>query len=431
MATLYVYMNSKEVGEYVQAKSGAQEFIYADIWLANRNAVPVSLSLPLTEKTHKGDAVVNYFDNLLPDNRDIKERIQARVGAKTTRAFDLLTEIGRDCVGAIQLLSGKNKADIKKVEGKPLTEAEIANELRNYKSKPLGMDKDDDFRISIAGAQEKTAFLFHEGHWQKPTGATPTTHIFKLPIGKIEHSGIDLSESVENEYICLKLLEAFGIDVAEAEIKTFEDQKTLVVKRFDRRLADGGSWVVRDPMEDMCQANGVSPALKYEADRGPGIEKVMTLLQASQEPEKDRHQFMKSIFIFWLLCAIDGHAKNFSIFLQRGGRFQLTPLYDVISAHPLVAKRQLEYKDLKMAMALHGKSSHYRIHEILPRHWCSEAKQCSFPEIEMEAIIDDVLKRLDDVINTVASDLPDDFPAHISSPIFEGMRDLASKRFSS
>jgi len=181
MPTLYVYMNSNEVGEYTQAKGGAQKFIYSDSWLENKNAIPISLSLPLTEKKHKGEAVFNYFDNLLPDNREIRDRIQARVGARTSQAFDLLAEIGRDCVGAIQLLSDRAEVNVKKIEGTPLSETEIANELRDYKNKPLGMMKDDDFRISIAGAQEKTAFLLHEEKWQKPKGTTPTTHIFKLP----------------------------------------------------------------------------------------------------------------------------------------------------------------------------------------------------------------------------------------------------------
>jgi serine/threonine-protein kinase HipA len=430
MATLYVYMNGNEVGEYVKSRSGAQEFIYADSWMENEYAVPISLSLPLTEKTHRGDVVINYFDNLLPDNRDIRERIQARVGAKTNQPFDLLAEIGRDCVGAIQLLSGKSEIDVKRIAGKPLTESEIADELRNYKSRPLGMRRDDEFRISIAGAQEKTAFLFHKGKWQKPTGATPTTHIFKLPIGKIEHSGVDLSESVENEWLCLKILKEFELNVAEAEIGTFEDQKTLVVRRFDRELSSDGTWIIRNPIEDMCQTHGVSPARKYEADGGPGIQTIMDLLLSSLAPEEDRRHFMKSIFVFWLLGAIDGHAKNFSVFLRAGGRFHLTPLYDVLSAHPIVAKRQLEYRDLTMAMALHGRNTHYKIHDIMPRHWYDEAKRVSFPEIEMEAIIDSIMRQVNGVVSKIASELPKGFPEHISTPLFEGMRKHAQRFYS-
>lgn len=427
MASLFIYMNGYEVGEYIQRRSGTQEFIYSDLWLEQRAAIPISLSLPLTDKTHKGDVVYNYFDNLLPDSMDIRNRIQARFGAKTSQPFDLLTHIGRDCVGAVQLLSEQTEVDIKKIEGTPLSDTEIANELRNYKTAPLGMDREHDFRISIAGAQEKTALLYHEGKWFRPTGATPTTHIFKLPIGNIEHAGIDLSESVENEWLCLKILRAFGLPVPEVSIEQFDDVKVLVVQRFDRELAQDSSWIIRHPTEDMCQATGTAPALKYEGDGGPGINSIMKLLKSSVTAEDDRKQFMQSVFLFWLLGAIDGHAKNFSIFLKQGGRFEITPLYDVISAYPLAEKRQLDYHKMKMAMALHGKNTHYKWQNIMPRHWFDESKRIDFPKTEMEAIIENTKSRFDTVLTNVTEKLPGDFPEHISTPIFDGIKKIAGR----
>lgn len=427
MASLFIYMNGYEVGEYIQHRSGAQEFIYCDYWLNNKSAVPLSLSLPLTEKSHKGDNVYNYFDNLLPDSPEIRKRIQSRFNAKTNRPFDLLAEIGMDCVGAIQLMSERAEVDIKKIEGEVLTESDIAENLKNYKTLPLGMSRDKGFRISIAGSQEKTALLWHNEQWQRPIGTTPTTHIFKLPIGKIEHAGIDLSDSVENEWLCLEILREFGLPVPAISIETFEDMKVLVVERFDREFSDDKTWIIRQPQEDMCQANGISPALKYENEGGPGIAQIMELLKSSTQPEEDRRQFMTMVFLFWLLGAIDGHAKNFSVFLKQGGRFQLTPVYDVISAYPLVEKRQLEYRKLNMAMALHGKNTHYAWHEIIMRHWFSEAKKVDFPKTEMQSIIDQTISNVDSVIANISSRLPDDFPSEIVEPIFNGINKLIKK----
>jgi serine/threonine-protein kinase HipA len=415
-------MNGYEVGEYIQRRSGAQEFNYFETWLENENAIPMSLSLPLTDRSHKGDVVYNYFDNLLPDNMEIRSRIQAKFSSKTNQPFDLLSDIGRDCVGAIQLLNQRVTVDVKRIDYTNIGEKQIAEDLRNYKTSPLGMSKDQDFRISLAGAQEKTALLKFRGKWRRPKGATPTTHILKLPIGRIENAGIDLAESVENEWLCLKILDGFGILAATADIETFEDVKTLVVTRFDREFARDKSWIIRHPAEDMCQANGIAPGLKYEAAGGPGIAKIMNLLKSSQNAEEDRKTFMKTVFLFWLLAAIDGHAKNFSIFLKRQGRFHLTPIYDVISAYPIVAKRQLESKKVKMAMALHGKYNHYGWDKILPRHWFGEAKNVKFPESEMQAIIDDTFSRIDQVIDKVSSCLPNDFPQHIAIPTFEGIK---------
>lgn len=427
MASLYIYMNGYEVGEYIQRRSGAQEFVYSDSWFGLRGAIPLSLSLPLTDKVHKGNVVYNYFDNLLPDSMDIRNRIQAGFGSETNKPFDLLSHIGRDCVGAIQLLSEETKVDVKKIEGTPLSEKEIAEELRNYRTLPLGMSKDRDFRISIAGAQEKTALLWHDDQWLRPSGATPTTHIFKLPIGRIEHAGIDLSDSAENEWLCLELMRGFGLPVPKVRIEQFEDIKVLVVERFDRELSEDGSWIKRHPVEDMCQAKGIAPGLKYESDGGPGISMIMELLKSSITPDEDRKQFMKSVFLFWVLGAIDGHAKNFSIFLKQGGRFNLTPIYDVMSAYPLAKKRQIDYRKMKMAMSLNGKNKHYEWHGIMPRHWFEEAKKVDFPETDMQEIIDKTVSDVDVVITGVSGQLPDNFPNGISEPIFNDIKKALNK----
>jgi serine/threonine-protein kinase HipA len=199
--------------------------------------------------------------------------------------------------------------------------------------------------------------------------------------------------------------------------------KVLVVERFDRRWAEDRSWLIRLPQEDMCQALGVPPALKYESDGGPGMERIMALLLGSSEGLADRKTFMTLQLLFWLMGAIDGHAKNFSVFLLPGGSYRLTPAYDVISAYPLLAKRQLERQNLKMAMAVKGKSSHYQWQKILYRHWLSMAARCRFPAEEMAAVINELLERMDEVIANVARQLPESFPSDMGVAVFDGMRD--------
>lgn len=427
-ADLYVYMNGRKVGCLTRSASGRLLFTYGQEWLDSELRRPLSLSMPLTPEAYAGDVVESYFDNLLPDSQPIRNRIQARFAAGSNRCFDLLWHVGRDCVGALQLFPEDITAvDVQRVEAVPLSDAEIADILRNYQTMPLGMGRDRDFRISIAGAQEKTAFLLHEDKWCLPVGTTPTSHIFKLPIGMIVHSGMDLSDSVENEWLCHLILKEYGLSVAHAEIRTFDNVKVLVVERFDRRWAEDRSWLIRLPQEDMCQALGVPPALKYESDGGPGMERIMTLLLGSSEGLTDRKTFMTLQVLFWLMGAIDGHAKNFSVFLMPGGNYRLTPAYDVISAYPLLAKRQLKRQNLKMAMAVKGKSSHYQWQKILHRHWLSMAARCRFPVEEMAAVIDELLERMDEVIANVSSRLPASFPSDVGAAIFDGMRDARDR----
>lgn len=425
---LYVYINGKCVGTLTREASGQLSFQYESDWLQQDNAYPISLSMPLTDAPIKSVVVNNFFENLLPDSELILERIQARFNAPTKKSFDLLTYIGGDCVGALQLLTQRRKTFTKKINATPIDDKSIAELLRNYKIAPLGMDKKTDFRISIAGAQEKTALLWYKNQWQLPHATTPTSHIIKLPIGYIPHSNIDLSDSVENEWLCLKLLATYGLNVSHADIVYFNDVKTLVVQRFDRQWESNDRCLKRLLQEDMCQALGISPGLKYESDGGPGIKDIMLLLRGSDKAIHDRQHFMKSIFLFWLLGAIDGHAKNFSIFIKENGAYQSTPLYDILSAYPVTAKRQIEWQDLKMAMKVKGKKTHYKWTEIQMRHWFSTAKHCNFPEKQMQKIIEEVFDNMNAIIEKVTMLLPHDFPPFIAEAIFTGMQQVKNTK---
>jgi serine/threonine-protein kinase HipA len=419
--TLQVLMNGLLVGRLERLGNGGLRFSYAPSWREHPGARPISLSLPLSSAQHEGTVVYNFFDNLLPDNPRIRARIQARFQAPTDQPFDLLANIGRDCIGAIQICD-EIEGDVKQISAEPLSDQAIASLLQNYQQAPLGMDElSDDFRISIAGAQEKSALLFHEGRWCRPLGTTPTSHILKLPIGVIEHQQMDLSQSCENEWLCAQLVKAFGLPVAPCYIHHFAEVKVLVVERFDRQLSPDKTWLMRLPQEDLCQALGFSPNLKYQSDGGPGIANIMKLLLASHTATADRELFFKSQVIFWLLAAIDGHAKNFSVFLEPVGRYRLTPLYDIMSAHPLMAHKQLQAQKIKMAMALIGKNNHYHWQQAQRRHFISTAEAIRFNPKTAETILNTVLDQVDTVIFAVSNALPHSFPSKIAEPIFRGM----------
>ena len=105
MASLNVWMNGELVGEWTTSRTGTPILRYAESWTRSSHARALSLSLPITsDREIRGNVVDHYFDNLLPDNPDIRRRIRDRYRLKSTDAFDLLEEIGRDCVGAVQLL---------------------------------------------------------------------------------------------------------------------------------------------------------------------------------------------------------------------------------------------------------------------------------------------------------------------------------------
>jgi serine/threonine-protein kinase HipA len=415
-----VFLNSRLVGQLRRETSGAITFQYDRSWLEWQPALPVSLSLPLREQPYVGAPVLAVFENLLPDNDSLRRQIAARARAQGTDAYSLLGAIGHDCVGALQFLPPDvQPTPAGVIDAVPVSGRQIGVILDNLATAPLGITEDESFRISIAGAQEKTALLRWNGRWCKPRGTTATTHIFKPSIGKLPN-GVDLTSSVENEYLCLKILNALGLSAAKGEMQTFGDRPVLIVERFDR-LWTADQRLLRLPQEDSCQALSVPPSLKYESDGGPGITDILKLLRGSDEPLSDQRSFLKANIVFWLMGATDGHAKNFSIFLSPGGRFRMTPLYDVISAQPSLNSKQILWKQFHLAMAF-GTKPHYQIRQIAPRHFFQTGDQAGIGRQVIESVIQELLDRASPAVESVLASLPADFPDEIASSIEAGIK---------
>lgn len=222
-------------------------------------------------------------------------------------------------------------------------------------------------------------------------------------------------------------MEAFGLPVNAAEIKTFGDTKALVIERFDRQFTKDGR-LLRLPQEDCCQALSVPPTRKYQSDGGPGMIAILDLLKGSDNPADDQTAFFKAQLVFWLIGATDGHAKNFSIYLGPGGTYHLTPLYDVLTAQPSLVSRQIERKQMKLAMSV-GNSRHYRIDTIHGRHFVQTGEEAGLPKSLVLSAIEQIGSAAEKAIAQVKSALPTGFPEFIdnsvSAAVRTRLRDLA------
>ncbi|NRO98290.1 type II toxin-antitoxin system HipA family toxin [Paraburkholderia sp. NMBU_R16] len=432
--TLTLWANGEYVGRWTITARGGMELQYDAHWLASPHGRPISVSLPFNFNNEplRGDSVAHYFEGLLPDSGAIRKRVAARFKTGSTDAFDLLAAIGRDCVGALQLLpEGELPSGVERIDGVVTDDEAIERHLLEVVTPDRfagAMDPDDDFRISLAGAQEKDAFLWWDGKWMKPRGATPTTHIFKLPLGLVGGRQADFSTSVDNEWICLRIFKAYGLPTAQARIATFGKQRVLIVERFDRSISSDTTRVFRLIQEDFCQATGTSPLIKYESEGGPGLGQLFALLQQSVNAERDMRTVMASQILFWMLRAPDGHAKNFSIQLQPGpaARYLLTPIYDVMSAYPVIGDgtNHWDVQQLKLAMALLGKNRHYQMHTILRRHFNSTARKVGYGE-NAEPLLQELIARTPAVIAEVQADLPHGFSQEVADKVLRGLSSAA------
>lgn len=442
MSALEVWMNGRHVAVWRRIRGDRDQLVYDPAWLSDPQFRVLSLSLPVTASREITSIQVrNYFDNLLPDDARIRERLRTRYRTRSADTFNLLEAIGRDCVGAVQLMpEGEVPIGWDRIASNPLKSSDVETILRDVPtSNPAfigASGHDEDFRISIAGAQEKTALLRIGNTWHRPLGATPTTHILKLPLGVVGGGlQLDLSDSVDNEWLCAALLEALDLPTAHTEIGRFGEQRVLIVERFDRSWQNiagakpaaarfkppASAWIARLPQEDFCQATGIPSNDKYEKDGGPGMTQILRVLARAEIPERDSSIFALLQLAFWLLAATDGHAKNFSIFHRRNG-YGLTPCYDVISAWPVMGSkaRQLQPQEVRMAMAMRtGSRPHYKWGEIQPRHFKALANQ--LPDPSLWAAMLNLARSVPDAIAKVKKQLPEEFKESVWTSIAKGV----------
>lgn len=143
---------------------------------------------------------------------------------------------------------------------------------------------------------------------------------------------------------------------------------------------------------------------------------------AVREKTADKRNFVKAQIVFWMLAATDGHAKNFSIFHERGGRFRLTPFYDVLSAWPIIGRgpNAIDPHRAKLAMAVRGRNAHWKLGEIRPRHWDAVAKLAGLGD--STRLLAEIVASAPGAIRSIEAMLPASFPANIRDPILGGLR---------
>lgn len=335
---LRVLIDGAEVGNIVQDARGKFRFTYEDSYRRLKSAIPLSLSTPLSVAEHSDKAVRSFMWGLLPDNDDTLGSWGRRFGVNPRNPFALLSVIGEDLQGAVQMVPPDKLSELKAREGitllpRPMLTERIAELVRDPGAVQFTQNGG---QFSLAGAQRKKALYLVNGKWYEPRGRTPSTHILKPPI-------LGLAGQVENEMFCIRLAPRVGLPAPKCWTETFGDISVVVIERYDRQRRDGrkvlaidtaGGEVYRVHQEDCCQALAIDPRNKYQRDAGPGIKAIMELLSGSGKPSEDRDRFMRAIAFNFVLRGTDAHAKNFGLLLSAGGRYRLAPLYDIASWLP-------------------------------------------------------------------------------------------------
>lgn len=406
-ARLVVVADDRVMGELRIETAARVTFSYEPDWQTYAGAFPLSLSMPLTGRDHPSRRVLPFLQNLLPDNEAILAGWGRRFHVSPRNPFALLSHVGEDCAGAIQILRpDRVERTLRARTGgvQWLSETEIAQRLRDLRRDGAwGRQLSDSGQFSLAGAQPKTALYHRNGRWGVPSGRRPTTHILKP--GTLSFDGFEA-----NEHFCLELAGRLGLPRARSEVRRFDDQVTIVVERYDRAVA--GQRLVRLHQEDCCQALGVSPHEKYQADGGPSPARIADLIRsASSAPSEDLSTFAGALLFHWITAGTDAHAKNYSLLIGARGEVRLAPLYDLASTLPYPA---IPVQKARLAMKV---GSTYRVRDIGRHQWL---KQAALMRLDADTLLHQ--------LRTMLASLPDASSATLTSCRSAGLGDEALTR---
>ena len=402
---LDVYLCDNFVGTLTQDDSGDLEFAYDEGYLETA-AHGISLSLPTTQKLHKGKTVKSFFSGLLPEE-SVRERLARYLGVSEKNSFALLEIVGGDCAGALAFYPQGHKPSEETQEIEILGNARLKEISDLIKRRPM-LAGDDGYRLSLAGAQDKLAVGFENGKVQLIKGGAPTTHILK-PI--IEH----VKDSAHNELFCMKLARRMGIDVPEATLHFVNDTPYYLVERYDRVIGKDGN-VKRIHQEDFCQTMGVAPEIKYEREGGPSISACLDVIASyTARPAVDQIKLLNIVIFNYLIGNADAHGKNFSL-LYKGDKPELAPAYDLLSTavYPELSE--------KMAMKIGGK---YEPKDVYLRHFCRMVADTKTAQSVMNKQIQAMSGKIIDAAITLKTELQDE---GLHSDIFEEIISVIKER---
>lgn len=402
---LNVLLYDRQIGTLEQ--SGASvSFVYSSDWMTDARqgrAHPLSISMPLTAHEHGPRAVEPFIAGLLPDSHLHRQRIAEGfgLGPGPVSDFEFLRRIGRDCAGAVVFTDPNDRyADIREPPGlKKLSEAELAQCLRELPTRPLVDDPNTGTRMSLAGVNDKMAVVVTGGNVALPINGFPSSHIIKTDIA-------GLKDSIKTEHFCLRLAEACGLPVPKSSIHQAEDLVYMRIARYDRRLQvreDGPALLHRAHQEDICQALAVHPLHKYEEDGGPSWRKMAEVMKLMARPAVDQAGLLDRALYQYLSGNPDAHGKNYAIRYASTGQMSLSPLYDLNNQAAFAAL----YKSIKPRMAMSiGRdraSSDPEVREfwrtrVTRDHWADFAKDVGMPAAHVLKKLDEMTMRIETAV---------------------------------
>jgi serine/threonine-protein kinase HipA len=337
--------------------------------------------MPLKPERIGPDVFLPWAANLLPESEQLRT-VGQLLGMSRGDVVGLLSAIGGDTAGALSIGQPGRTGS---VQWQPIGSPEdLERIIDGLPSKPF-LVGEEGVSMSLAGAQSKLAVAVDErGQICIPMNGSPSTHILKPDSPR-------LWGGIQNEAFCLTMARRLKIPTPNITTGQVGKRAYLLVERYDR-LHDGSRWR-RLHQEDYCQALGVPPSAKYEANqtgpRGPTLKDMFDVTRRHMPPT-DIVRLLDMVIFNVLVCNTDAHAKNYSL-LIRGRGASLAPMYDVMCGEVWEGVT----KNLAQKVAGKNRGDHLK-----GRHWQRFALECG---LNPKQVIDRVTVLAEAVIAEAAA----------------------------
>ena len=332
---LFIVFNEELIGELI-FKNNKFKLNYFDNW--RKNGFELSPHLPFNDANSEN--IKNFLKNLLPEGENLDD-ISIFLQISKYNTFGLIREIGKDIAGAINFY--KKFTNIEEKKFIEISNKELIRKIKNINYENI-LVWNGKIRLSIAGVGKKLPVMIKNQKMGFGEGRYASTHILKF-----DKKELNL---VENEYLSLKLAKKIGLKVNEADILKIENEKILLVKRFDRFYDEEKDLVIKKHIIDGCQILNIPPVYKYQKVFGENsfIEGV-SIKKLSNVIDKYCNLKEKDTFINWILFNLiigntDAHGKNISFYVEKKG-ISITPFYDILNT-----AMYKDFYDTKLAMSI-------------------------------------------------------------------------------
>lgn len=313
-----VWHGRDRIGSLEADARGLLHFAYAPAWLDG--GFPISLSLPLSLGTESFEAH-GFFAGLLPEGQS-RIRICRRLRIDPNDDATLLFAIGEDCAGALSITAGEASPEDESDAPARIDQVELERLIR---ARGGGLLRGERQRFSLADAQDKLPVRIVGDTWYEPDRFHPSTHLVKFET--IPHVCL-------SEYLATELARHAGLATVDIDFRLLEGERRLpwlLIERYDRE--ETGGEISRLHQEDILQALGYAPSLKYEEDGGPALAEIISFLRSHlSDPVIASRNLVDWQIFNWVIGNFDGHAKNISLLYRPGQTLPLpAPFYDLVA----------------------------------------------------------------------------------------------------